>query len=174
MGAFAIYRSIPLTRGKVTWVDQDDYEMLRHWTWNASKSGYAQAYNGGGLEHRRVNMHRVIMLPEPGQQVDHVNSDGLDNRRFNLRICTHSQNNWNQRKTRGVSRYKGVWWHRKGHWWSADIGAHGIRHRLGHFDSEEAAARAYDTAAHELHGEFARLNFPEECGVEAERKWTGF
>lgn len=98
--------------------------------------------------------------------IDHKNGNGLDNRRSNLRFCTNAQNQHNQRKWGSrsgkplSSRYKGVSWHRRGHW-RAKIQAQGKRRYLGQFQSEEAAARAYDRAARELHGEFAVLNFSD-------------
>ena len=92
-------------------------------------------------------------------EVDHWDGDGLNNRRSNLREVTHAQNMGNARKQYGCSsQYKGVYW--GGKKWQAQIGVnHGTRY-LGRFVNEEDAARAYDAAALEAWGEFARLNFP--------------
>ena len=165
-------KEIKLTQGKVALVDDADYEWLSSWKWCANRSHrgwYAtrDCYDG---PHTRVRMHRVIMDAQPGEQVDHINGNGLDNRRENLRICSHSENQHNAAKRRGCSsRYKGIYWH-KGHGkWVARVWLTGSQHSLGLFTDEVEAARVYDDAAREKFGEFARLNFPEpgEQGVLA-------
>lgn len=102
------------------------------------------------------------MKPSDSQVVDHINGNGLDNRRENLRIATMSSNQWNQRKQRRCtkSKFKGVGLDDRTNKWSADIRAYKQRFYLGSFVLEEDAAMAYDAAARKLHGEFARLNFP--------------
>lgn len=104
-------------------------------------------------------MHRLLMDAGKGQQIDHANGDGLDNRRANLRFCTSSQNNWNS-KPKGNSPYKGISQRASGKWY-AMICRDRKHYWLGMHDTPEEAARAYDEAAKRLHGEFARLNFPE-------------
>lgn len=99
--------------------------------------------------------------------VDHINTNGLDNRRENLRPATRSQNNANARgHANGTSPYKGVSWKTRRGIWVAQIGVAGIpkkkTHHLGCFEDPTEAARAYDSAALALYGEFARLNFPQE------------
>lgn len=104
------------------------------------------------------------MQAPDGMQTDHINGDRLDNRRANLRICNGMEN----ARNRGVSarhieipsRYKGVSWERRAARWQAQIGCDGKKFHLGLFATEEEAARAYDAKARELHGDFARLNFP--------------
>ena len=104
-------------------------------------------------------MHRLIMQAIDGQYVDHINGDGLDNRRENLRICTHAQNMQNQMPVRlGTSKYKGVSWDKVAKKWAAHINLDGKPKKLGRFVAEEDAAKAYDSAAIEHYGEYARPN----------------
>jgi len=105
-------------------------------------------------------MHRMIMQPPEGMVVDHINGNGLDNRRCNLRICTQEQNARNNApKGNGASRFKGVF--PCGKKWGAKVTHRKKTHRLGVFADEVEAAKARDRLALKLHGEFARLNFPE-------------
>lgn len=153
-------KEIPLTGGLITIVDDEDFEMLSHWKWSANENGYAYRRTPVRRKQQMVRMHRLIMLPDPDEQVDHINGDGLDNRRCNLRLCTLGQNRCNLSKYRNnASGRKGVWWS-QGRWCAA-IRKGGRAYHLGRFLDRDAAARAYDSAALELHGEFARLNFPE-------------
>lgn len=94
-------------------------------------------------------------------EVDHINGDGLDCRRGNLRLCTSQGNNQNRRKTKAyTSRFKGVSLDRSRNQWRATIKLNRKLKYLGRFESQRAAAHAYDIAAIKLFGEFARLNFP--------------
>ncbi len=116
-------------------------------------------------------MHRAVMsfskgrisgVPN-GKFVDHINHNGLDNRRANLRIVTHKQNGWNRRKTarKSTSRYKGVCWSKRERMWHVQIKKNGKQITIGYFLDEKAAARAYDAKADELFGQYAALNFPQ-------------
>ena len=160
-------QEINLTQGKVALVEDRDYCYLMTWAWTANNIGntwYAIRSEGRGDCRAVVLMHRVILQARRGQDVDHVNHNGLDNRRENVRVCTRSQNNQNQtRRSGGTSRFKGVWL-RSGsrqNPWRAEIKADGKRHYLGKFATEEAAALAYNEAAEELFGEFAFPNVLE-------------
>jgi hypothetical protein len=154
-------RHIPLTQGQVAIVDTADYEWLSQWKWhacwNASKrSFYAVRRN---RKEGTVRMHRLI-LAATSQDVDHRNGFTLDNRRNNLRECTHQQNCANQSKKRNnKSGYRGVYKHSSVERWVAQIQC-GKMKKIGHFYTPEDAARAYDKAATEYFGEFAKLNFP--------------
>jgi hypothetical protein len=106
-------------------------------------------------------MHRQIANPPDGKEVDHINGVTLDNRRENLRVCSHSQNMHNRRlrQKNNKSGYKGVHWLARTKRWVAEIRVNGKSRHLGYFTEKTDAARAYDTAAAECFGEFAHLNF---------------
>jgi len=161
-------REIPLTQGKVALVDDADYEQLVKYRWYALKSyhTYYAVRNGSRTLGKQslILMHRVIMRALPGQETDHVDGNGLNNRHENLRLCTTAENQHNQRKHRGSSRFKGVWRHTNRQAWEAGIGIDCKKLYLGYFHNEDDAAKAYDRAARELFGEFACLNFPTTEG----------
>jgi len=106
------------------------------------------------------------MQPAEGMMVDHINHNGLDNRKANLRPATRSENMWNRRKAdrKSRSRYKGLSLHNRKKRWSVRIKVNGRSKFLGFFEDEVEAARAYDNAARKFHGEFAVLNFPQKQG----------
>ncbi len=162
-------KEIPLTQGLTTIVDDEDFESLARFKWYAwfnKGSPYAardSRINEGRRRHR-IHMHRVIAGTPKGLETDHKNHDTLDNRRENLRTCTHSQNMANQhnqsRKSTLSSRFKGVSWNSERQCWRANIRIDGRTRFLGQFDDEKDAASAYDAKARELFGEFALTNFP--------------
>ena len=139
-------------------VDDEDWEKVRGYGWNISQNyrcKYAQAYvHGKG----NVLMHRIIM-ENPDLHVDHIDGNGLNNQKDNLRLCTRKQNSANSRKIEGTSsKYKGVSWFKHLSKWESYIWTGEKRASLGYFNVETEAAIAYNKAALELHGEFARLN----------------
>lgn len=155
-------RSIPLSRGLSANISEADAPLVAGSKWTATKGGntfyaYRTVTTSSG---RRASesMHRVIAGARPGQVVDHINGDGLDNRRENLRVCSHAQNIRNQavQKRRKTSRFKGVW-SRRGRW-HVMIQHGGEKIQLGTFDDEERAARQYDRMARVLFGPFAKTN----------------
>jgi len=147
---------IPLTQGKTAIVDEQDYARLSKHKWHALKRG--------GLWHavrqKGIYMHRVILDAQKGQEVDHIDGDGLNNTRSNLRFVSRQQNMMNSRKKSALasSKFKGVWWDRNLRKWRAGINLDGDCVHIGLFDSEEDAARAYDRRAREAFGPFAHLN----------------
>lgn len=153
-------RSIPLQGGGQAIVDAADYAALSQYTW-FKLSDYAYRAGNGKL----IAMHREIMpLPDgDDRHVDHINRNGLDNRRQNLRLATHQQNSWNCGvSAANSSGYKGVFPEKKTGRWRACIRVSGRREYLGTYATKEEAARAYDGAARHYFGEFAFLNFPNE------------
>ncbi|MHC4722148.1 MAG: HNH endonuclease [Planctomycetota bacterium] len=154
-------RLIPLTRGKFAIVDAEDFEWLNRYKWNTLKGGrtyYARSWENG----KTIRMHRLITNAPKGLVVDHINHNGMDNRKQNLRLCTRLQNARNRRSCRGSSsKYKGVSKEKKENVFIACIRCKGKLYYLGRFKSEIAAAKTYDKKAKELFGEFAFLNFPD-------------
>lgn len=153
--------SIPLTQGQTTVVDDADARF-------ASLKWYAKPIKRrtGGFYAARIEqgttvyLHRVILSATAGVLVDHINGDGLDNRRANLRLATLSQNLMNRVST-SATGFRGVEpSYRKAHPWAACLYKGKRRTRLGSFSTAEEAARAYDRAALAQYGEFAKLNFP--------------
>lgn len=160
---------VKLSQGRWATIDLDDLERVRDMRWFAYKSGHGNTFyarsNGRDSAGKPVaiHMHRLIMGDPHGMQVDHIDGDGLNNRRTNLRTATNQQNSWNDgKRSTNKSGYKGVSWKSRNKKWVAQIGAGGVKRHLGLFSSATEAARAYDAAAREEFGEFARLNFPLE------------
>ena len=152
-------RYIPLIQGGFAVVDAEDYERLAKYKWYLCQEGnlfYAFRYTSG----KQIRMHREIMKAPKGVMVDHMDRNGLYNRKRNLRLCSRRQNSYNRRgNSRGSSQYKGVYWHKVGGKWAARITYNGKNHYLGLYVDEKEAAKAYDEKAKELYGEFAYLNF---------------
>ena len=169
-------REIALTQGKITLVNDEDFMLLNMVIWQAHKqpnktiadnwlAGHAIAETTASPS-KTIFMHRFIMGAGVGQVVDHIDADGLNNQKYNLRICTALGNNRNSTKQGGTtSKYKGVSYHKKSQKWQVQIvcGTRNDGKRntvfLGHYISEEEAATMYDFAAKFYFGEFAKCNF---------------
>lgn len=177
-------REIPLSkrgwkfRGQyVALVDDADYEYLRRFNWRACVQGTAPNVRVYAV--RRVvregrqcdeRMHRTVWerhngpIPE-GVEIDHAEPGqlgGLDNRLSNLRLTDKTLNQANERLSiNNTSGFKGVWWQKQARMWRADILVRGRKRHIGYFTDKVEAAKAYDAAAREEFGEFARVNFPE-------------
>jgi predicted TIM-barrel fold metal-dependent hydrolase len=150
-------------KGFVALVDDEDFEWLDSFNWSLSKvttedRNYAQL----GSKHNKIRMHRLIMDAKPRQMIDHIDGNGLNNQKSNLRFCTNAQNQMNK-KSIGISKYLGVNLHRNK--WLSKI-CHNKKYiYLGCFKTELEAAKAYNEAAIKYHGEFARLNIIPELDL---------
>jgi hypothetical protein len=145
-------------RGGIVIVDADVVLRAKR-RWRVHSDGYVRDANS-------IALHREITSAPAGMVVDHINGDPLDNRRENLRVCEHRQNLWNGKPHRdGSSQYRGVSWSRHRKKWRAQIQGK----TLGHFDTETEAALAYNAAAADRFGQFARPNMVPGAGVEPAR-----
>lgn len=154
---------IPLPHGKFALIDDDDFENISQYKWYALKSRNTfYAYRQKWMNGKTIStiMHRMILNAPNGYEVDHINFNGLDNRKCNLRIASRSQNQANRPKTwDGTSKYKGVHWHKLNKRWIVQITIEGKNINCGAYKDEIEAAIAYDRAAIQYFGEFAYLNF---------------
>lgn len=160
-----------LSTGEICLIDDEDLSLAADRTWRLTRrangdEGYVTgAFRDQGRKTTKP-IHRVIMQPTGDAVVDHINGNRLDNRRCNLRICTHKQNMRNRRPNRGKDHgYKGIYRRPGESRWHAQINLDGKFVRIGTFDDPQSAAVAYDRAATHHFGEYARLNF------SADRDW---
>lgn len=146
-------------------VDDEDFDFLNQWKWYPDSGVYA-ARTVIQPRKMKIFMHREIAGRIPGTDADHINGNTLDNRRENLRLCTHAENGRNRKKSRGKtsSQYKGVCWNKRERKYRAAIQINKKSKTLGLFRNEEEAALAYNRAAILYHGQFARLN-PVNCSI---------
>lgn len=164
-------RHVPVKGGYTALIDESDYALVAGYRWRALKGHNGKVYAYAHVSGGSVYMHRVIAGTESGFETDHVNGDGLDNRRGNLRTATASQNSanaWKPRRPDGSphsSIFKGVSWDKGRGKWQAQIALHGRSKNLGRYLTEIEAARAYDTAALAQWGEFAKVNFPVDVAA---------
>jgi len=152
-------RSIALSRGRFVWVDEQDFAIVSKHSWHCYTNNRVNYARSG-----KIRMHRLILRPPDGMVIDHIDGDGLNNRRSNLRICTPAENSAN-RSIASKHGFKGVSFkaQRKRNPWQAALKFRGQRVSLGSYPTKEDAARAYDKGALAAWGDFARLNFPDEA-----------
>jgi len=154
---------IQLTQGKSTIVDDEDYELLMQFNWcafNQRGKWYVGKRPTKYSPHRY--MHRFLLeLKDSKIHADHIDGDGLNNQKINLRICTHSQNSKNKSPSKtGTSKFLGVCFYKTTNRWHAQINDNKKVKHIGYFKNEIEAAKAYDLRAKQVFGEFAHLNFP--------------
>jgi hypothetical protein len=164
-------KEVELSKGKVALVDDDSFDLVTGYTWHCSHIHgkdihYAKTNIRVGDRQKQIWMHRLILGCPSNKEVDHIDSNGLNNQKSNLRIATHQQNLFNQRKrSGGTSQYKGVCWCKRSERWLAQLVINRKNKVLGYFDDEISAAVAYDTAAMFYFGEFARKNFSDSVNL---------
>lgn len=156
-------KTIPLTHGFITVVDDSDYPSLAQFHWHLAR-GRRTNYAARGVrvngKMKRIYLHRQLLGVSSEVHLDHQDGDGLNNQRTNLRPATRAQQSANSPKVVGrTSQFKGVSRALRPVGWKAHIRAGGKVHHLGYFKDEQVAARAYDQAARLHFGEFARPNF---------------
>lgn len=158
---------LPLSKGRYAIIDNFDLELVMRYEWyyykaKAGHNEYAMAPDRifGQAKAKPIFLHKLLMRSANGLHVDHINGNGLDNRRENLRLCTSRQNSYNSKKRviNASSKYKGVHLLKGGNKWKAQINKDGIHYHLGQFDTEILAAEAYNVKAIELFGSFSGLN----------------
>lgn len=151
-------KEISLANGNTTIIDDDMFDYLNQWKWY-NHSGYARRDIIIDGRKKSIHMHRVIANTPEGMETDHINNNGLDNRRINLRICTHAQNRMNNKiQSNNKSGFAGVSWYKRDKTWAANIELNGKAYYLGRYNNIEDAINAYKEKAIELFGEFAPLD----------------
>lgn len=166
-----------LTQNKIAIVDAEDYAYLNQFKWYAFKhrnTFYAVRWLFKENKQIALLMHREILKPSKNIKIDHINRNGLDNRKCNLRICNNSQNMMNREKQcNNSSGYKGVCWVQHANKWMAQIGVNKQNKYLGYYSTKEECAEVYNEAAKKYHGEFAelnRINYQEEVRKKTKLK----
>jgi hypothetical protein len=160
-----LYQQIKLTKGKYALVDKEDFEYLNQWKWFCSTTGYAVRTALIDGEQVRIRMHRVVANTPEDMCTDHINMNRLDNRGENLRVVDRSQNNMNRKLNKNsTTGYKGVTLRKDNGKYRAHIQKDGKKRWLGQFDTAIEAAKAYNSAAKKIFGEYAKLNILENYG----------
>lgn len=149
-------KTIYLTQGKLAKVDDEDYSTINSFRWQAVKGRYTYYARGGDWY-----MHQMV-LNKPYDRIDHINGDGLDNQKSNLRLANKSENARNCKlQKNNTSGFRGVSFQKQLRKWMAYIKLNNKRVYIGVFFTKEEAAYARDEMAIKHHGEFAVLNFPK-------------
>jgi hypothetical protein len=153
-------KEIILTNGEIALVSDEDYDYLNQWTWRRTSNSIYRSSNGAMIALHLEIAKRLGL--DTSQEIDHKDTNRLNNQRTNLRVATRSQNQANAKLSKkSSSGYKGVCFDKRSNKWQASIQVKGVRMTLGYFIEPEDAARAYDKAARKFQGEFARCNFNE-------------
>lgn len=144
-------------------IDAEDFTLVNQYHWSLTKSKKNNTfYVTTQKNNKRFSLHRLIMNFPKDKCVDHINHNGLDNRKENLRICTNKENKYNRLKPKNnTSGYKGVCFHKgkkRNKHWVAILAINKQKKYGGYFDNAKEAAIAYNKLALKHHGEFANLN----------------
>lgn len=154
-------KEVKLSKGQVSFIDDDDYERVVKFKWN---HGTRCVQSNNGLS--TIKLHRFILNAQPGQEIDHIDGNVLNNQKSNLRFCTHQENSRN-RKSWGKSKFLGVTVFKQKNKYEtkikyrATIVSDGKQISLGLYDNEIDAAKQYDKFAKIYHGDYANLNFKD-------------
>lgn len=154
---------IQINNGHNLIIDDKDWDILKMVNWYASKNttGTNKYYARGHdlFTGNKLTLHRFLLDAKDGELVDHINGNGLDNRRCNLRICTNQQNQYNREKnSNNTSGYKGVSWCNSNKKWKSYIWVDGRNKYLGQYDTPEDAYSSYKKASKQYHKEFSNDN----------------
>lgn len=145
------------SKGQIFYFDLEDYELIKNYCWYINDQGYLLAHEGD----KNIRMHRLILNAPEDYEVDHIHGKNSrnDNRKSNLRLVTHTQNNWNKDKyITNTSGYRGVCWDNSHQKWLAQIKCNGEKVHLGLFDDIEEAYKARLKAEEKYFGEFSYDN----------------
>jgi hypothetical protein len=145
---------------KEIYVDDEDYDWLNQWKWCVNSYAYRKVQKNNII--KNIFMHRLILKCPDNKMCDHKDLNKLNNQKSNLRFATVSQNNANRAPYKiHTSIYKGVSWDKENKKWVVQSNKNNRTFKIGRFDNEIDAAKAYDKKAKELFGEFAWLNFKD-------------
>lgn len=151
--------TVTLKNGRQFLVDEQDWESVKHLKWNVHimQKGYQYVYTFQKVNNKRkmLYLHRIIADSGTFLFIDHVNGNTLDNRRSNLRVSTNKQNQWNQKRVRGIVPYKGVTFENGAY--RSRIRINGEKKSLGRFKTAIEASNAYNQASLELHGSYSHI-----------------
>ena len=151
--------NIPLTHGRFALIDDEDYKKASKWRWRVIQNRYVE---GRRLTNQKENirLHRLILDAPKDMDVDHIDYDGFNNQKSNLRLCTTAQNIQRQRpQTRSkTSRHRGVFWDKSRNRWTAKVRKCGKDILIGRFKTEIEAVKIWNEKAKELFGEYAYIN----------------
>jgi hypothetical protein len=152
-------KEIALSNGKIALVDDEDYDYLSQWKW-CYDGNYAtrSVWNGKIKRKKKIYMHRALIVPIKGLEVDHINRNKLDNQRCNLRVCSSQENQLNKLKNKNRVYPKGVYWCNKKRRYRVRGTFEKRTKHIGDFIDILDAAKAYDKWAENNHGEFALTN----------------
>lgn len=147
------------SNGTKFYIDKEDLDVVQHFSWYIDEYGYIRTKDYScGIQ--SIRLHRMVLhLEDPETKVDHINSNKVDNRKSNLRVCTQAENCMNRMmQSNNTSGYKGVCWKKGNNKWVARIRLNRKLIHIGYFTNKEQAALAYNDAAIKYHGEYAKLN----------------
>jgi hypothetical protein len=161
----ALMREIVLVNGNKAFIDDEDYEKTTGYKWYLLKYGnnqYAIGYKYDGGNQTACLLHRLIMPVNEKDVIDHIDFNGLNNCKSNLRVVSNYENSWHHRLSKNnTSGYRGVSWDKSKGKYRATLRRYGEYFHLGNFSDAVEAARAYDEAAEKMFGVFAVKNFKE-------------